>query len=313
MRIVISEFMDEGAVAMLAARHDTFYDRALVNRPRELLERVATADAVIVRNATKVTRDMVALAPVLKVIGRLGVGLDNIDVDACRERAIEVIPATGANALAVAEYVIGAAMLLMRGVYRSTSMVANGDWPRGELSSGRELAGKTLGIIGYGGIGRHCGRLGRALGMRVVAFDVAIPAASTIWHDESVVAVSFDEVLAESDVLTVHVPLIAATRHLVDAARLLQMKRSAVLINTARGGVVDEEAVAAALTSGRLGGAALDVFEHEPLAVGSPLVGCPNLLLTPHIAGVTAESNVRVSMLVAERVDAALGRVPVVS
>ena len=309
VHIVISEFMDERAVAALTAQHDTFYDRGLVDRPRELRERVATADALIVRNFTKVNADLLAVAPMLKVVGRLGVGLDNIDVEVCRERGIDVIPATGANALAVAEYVVGAAMLLLRGAYGSTVAVGNGEWPRARLSNGRELAGKTLGIVGFGGIGRIAGRLGRALGMRVVAFDVEMPVASTIWLDENVVPTSLDALLAEADVVTLHVPLIAATRHLIDAARLARMKRGAILINTARGGVVDEEAVAAALTSGRLSGAALDVFEHEPLAAGSPLSGCPNLLLTPHIAGVTAESNMRVSMLVAEKVNAALQRV----
>ena len=306
MNIVVSEFMDERAVATLAAQHSTFYDRGLVDRPHELRERLATADALIVRNHSQVSADLLAAAPRLTVIGRLGVGLDNIDVDACRERGIVVIPATGANALAVAEYVIGVAMLLLRGAYGSTTAVANGEWPRPRLSNGREIAGKTLGIIGFGGIGRLSGRLARALGMQVVAFDVEIPFSSSIWSEENVARKSLDALLAEADVVTLHVPLIAATRHLIDADRLARMKDGAILINTSRGGVVDEEALAATLTSGRLGGAALDVFEHEPLAPRSPLAGCPNLLLTPHIAGVTSESNVRVSMLVAQRVLAAL-------
>ena len=135
MHIVISEFMDEGAVASLAAQHNTFYDRGLVDRPRELKERVAIADALIVRNRTQVTADLLTVAPMLKVIGRLGVGLDNIDLDTCRERGIDVLPATGANALAVAEYVVGAAMLLLRGAYASSTEVANGEWPRAGLSN----------------------------------------------------------------------------------------------------------------------------------------------------------------------------------
>jgi len=142
--------------------------------------------------------------------------------------------------------------------------------------------------------------------MRVIAFDIAIPHTAGDWHDEDVVPASIDEVVSGADVVTLHVPLVAGTRHLIDAARIARMKPGAILINTSRGGVVDEAAVAAALVAGRLGGAALDVFEQEPLAAGSPLAGCPNLLLTPHIAGLTAESNVRVSMLIAERVDAAL-------
>ena len=309
MRIVISEFMDEAAVSRLAAQHDTLYDKGLVDRPDALRAALAGADALIVRNRTQVNRDLLAAAPSLKVVGRLGVGLDNIDVDACGERGIEVIPATGANALAVAEYVIGAAMLLLRGAYASSAAVAEGQWPRGALSNGRELAGKTLGIVGFGGIGRLAGRLGRALGMRVIGFDAQIAPYSKIWSDEATAAYGLDALLAEADVVTLHVPLVEATRHLIDATRLAQMKEGAILINTARGGVVDESAVAAALKTGRLGGAALDVFEQEPLAAGSPLAGCPNLLLTPHIAGVTAESNTRVSGLIAEKVAAALSRV----
>ena len=176
MRIVISEFMDEAAVAGLAARHETFYDKGLVDRPDELATRIAVADALIVRNRTQVNAGLLAGAPAIKVVGRLGVGLDNIDVDACNARRIEVIPATGANALAVAEYVIGTAMFLLRGAYASSAAVGRGEWPRPALSNGRELAGKTLGIVGFGGIGRLVGRLGRALGMRVIGFDPQIAA-----------------------------------------------------------------------------------------------------------------------------------------
>jgi len=309
MRIVICEFMDEAAVAGLAAQFDTLYDKGLVDHPGELRHRLAAADALIVRNRTQVDRDLLAGATALKVVGRLGVGLDNIDVDACRERRIEVIRATGANALAVAEYVIGTAMFLLRGAYASSAAVGRGEWPRAALSNGRELAGKTLGVVGFGSIGRLTGRLGRALGMRVIGFDAHIVPSSGTWSDEGVEARRFDALLADADVVALHVPLVAATRHLIDAARLLQMKPGAILINTARGGVVDESAVAAALMSGRLGGAAFDVFEQEPLAAGSPLAGCPNLLLTPHIAGVTAESNTRVSTLIAEQVATALQRI----
>ena len=309
MRIVISEFMDEAAVARLAAQHDTFYDKGLVDHPGELRHRLAAADALIVRNRTQVDRDLLAGATALKVVGRLGVGLDNIDVDLCRERRIEVIRATGANAVAVAEYVIGTAMLLLRGAYASTAAVAGGKWPRPALSNGREVAGKTLGVVGFGSIGRLAGALGHALGMQVIGFDAQIASSSDVWTDAGAQPRSFDALLAEADVVTLHVPLVDATRHLIDAKRLAQMRPGAILINTSRGGVVDEAAVADALRSGRLGGAALDVFEKEPLAAGSPLAGCPNLLLTPHVAGVTAESNVRVSTLIADHVLAALARI----
>jgi len=308
MRIVVSEFMDAGAVARLAARHDTLYDEKLVDRPEALRRELAAADALIVRNRTQVNAELLAASPRLRVVGRLGVGLDNIDTGRCAARHIEVIPATGANAVAVAEYVVAAAMVLLRGAWSSTAAVASGGWPRAALSGGREVGGKTLGIVGFGSIGRVTARLGRAAGMRTVGCDPALPVSSAAWAEEGTDPRDFATLLAEVDVVSLHVPLVAATRNLIDAARLAQMKRGAVLINTARGGVVDEAALAAALRSGQLAGAALDVFAEEPLPAGSPLAGCPNLLLTPHIAGVTAESNVRVSTMIAERVVAALER-----
>jgi len=307
-RVVITEFMDADAVDALAARFDTRYDATLVDRRDELKQRVADADALIVRNRTQVDGDLLGAARKLRVVGRLGVGLDNIDVAACDARRIEVIPATGANAQAVAEYVIAAAMLLLRGAYASSAAVGEGAWPRARLSSGREIAGKTLGIVGFGGIGRLTARLAHALGMNVQAYDAQIGADDPVWASERVLCCGLDSLLASSDVVTLHVPLTATTRHLLEAKRIALMKAGSVLINTARGGVIDEAALADALTRGRLAGAALDVFEHEPLAAGSALAGCPNLILTPHIAGVTAESNVRVSTLIADKVSAALQR-----
>ncbi len=306
MRIIISEFMDDAAVATLAARFSVLYDRDLVDRRSELETLVADATALIVRNRTQVDEVLLAAAPALKVVGRLGVGLDNIDVTACVARAIDVIPATGANALAVAEYVIGTAMLLLRGAYQASAAVGDGQWPRGPLSNGREIAGTTLGFVGFGGIGRLTANLGQALGMRVIAHDSQLPAESPLWREHRTERRSLAEVLAQADVVSLHVPLAPDTRGLIDAARLATMKPDAILVNTARGGIVDEAAVAAALRAGRLGGAALDVFEREPLPAGSPLAGCPNLVLTPHIAGLSRESNTRVSTLIAEKVAAAL-------
>jgi (S)-sulfolactate dehydrogenase len=302
MRIVITEFMDEDAVASLAAAHDTLYDATLVDRRDDLQSEVATAAALIVRNRTKVDDALLAAAPKLSVVGRLGVGLDNIDVDACRRRGIDVIPATGANALAVAEYVVATAMLLLRGAYGATADVAAGAWPRTALSGGREIHGKTLGVVGFGGIGRLTARLAHALGMSVVGHDPEIAPDAAAWRDEATRPLALDALLGASDVVSLHVPLVAATRHLLDERRIGAMKPGAILINTARGGVVDEAALATALRSGRLGGAALDVFATEPLPAGSPLAGCPRLVLTPHIAGVTAESNARVSTMIAEKV-----------
>lgn len=306
MRIVVAEFMDQGAVATLGAAHDVLYDATLVDRAAELQRAMADADALIVRNRTRVDAALLEHAPSLRVVGRLGVGLDNIDVAACRARGIKVIPATGANALAVAEYVIFTAMALLRGVAAATPDVAGGKWPRAALSSGRELAGKTMGLVGFGSIGREVARLAQALGMLVIAHDPVLAQDDPAWQQLQVRPCAFDALLAQGDVVSLHVPLTSATRHLIGAEALARMKPDAVLVNTARGGVVDEAALASALRHGRLGGAAIDVFETEPLPAGSVLSDAPRLILTPHIAGVTAESNVRVSTLIAREVAAAL-------
>ena len=239
------------------------------------------------RNRTQVDRPPRGRAA-LRVVGRLGVGLDNIDVDACRERGIEVIPATGANALAVAEYVIGTAMLLLRGAYASTAAVARGEWPRPALSNGRELAGKTLGVVGFGGIGRLAGRLARALGMRVVGFDAQIAPTSAVWAAKRRGAAALDALLAEADVVTLHVPLVAATRHLIDAPRLARMKAGAILINTSRGGVVDEAASPPRCERHDWAAPRSTCSSRSRCRPDRRSPPVPNLLLTPHIAGVTA-------------------------
>jgi (S)-sulfolactate dehydrogenase len=299
-RIVISEFMDAPAVDRLAARFDVDYRPKLVDDAAALEAALPEADAWIVRNRTPVRGRLLEAATRVRVIGRLGVGLDNIDVAACDARGIEVVPATGANAESVAEYVVTAALMLLRGAYFSTRAVEAGTWPRQTLSQGREAAGKVIGIVGYGSIGQLTARKAEALGMQVVSYDPLVA--------DSPRRLELDALLAASDVVSLHIPLTSQTRGLLDRERLALMKRDAVLVNTARGGIVDEAALAAMLREGRLGGAALDVFDAEPLAAGSPLAGAPRLLLTPHIAGVTIESNERVSALIAERVAAALSR-----
>ena len=186
MRIVIAEFMDEAAVASLRPRFDVDYEPTLVDDRRSLLARLAGAQGLIVRNRTQVDADLLARAPALRVVGRLGVGLDNIDMAACKARGITVFPATGANALAVAEYVVMTAMLLLRGILPATAQVAGGQWPRAAFSNGRETAGKTLGLIGFGDIGRLTASLATALDMDVVATDPAVAADSPLWRERKV-------------------------------------------------------------------------------------------------------------------------------
>ena len=301
-RIVISEFMDERAVAQLSARHDVLYDPQLVDDQSRLLVEAKNAEALIVRNRSQVRGELLAALTQCRVVGRLGVGLDNIDVPGCEARGIQVIPATGANALSVAEYVITAAMMLLRGVYQSSAAVALGQWPRNALANGRETAGSTLGIIGFGSIGQMVARLARGLGMQVIAFDAMYDRDASVYEETGVKCAGLLELIAQSDVLTLHVPLVEGTRGLFNAERIALMKPGAILINTSRGHIVDMAALVSALRSNHLGGAAIDVFDVEPLPASESLQNCPNLLLTPHISGVSAESNERVSFLIADKV-----------
>lgn len=304
--ILISEFMDEAAIREHLGGFDVLYDPKLVERPQELQAMAGDCRALVVRNRTQVRGALLEAAPRLRVVGRLGVGLDNIDVAACASRNISVCPATGANDLAVAEYVICAAMLLLRRAWFATAAVAAGKWPRMELI-GRELAGKRLGLVGFGAIARLTARKALALGMTVAAYDPFVAPSSEAWR--GVERLELAPLLATSDVISLHTPLTPQTRHLIDAAAISGMRPGSILINAARGGVLDESALIEALRTGRLGGAALDVFETEPLAAGAGDAwrNLPNLVLTPHIAGVTEESNVRVSQVVARAVRDALG------
>ena len=301
-RIVISEFMDEPAVARLQAKHSVLYDPKLVDDAPRLAVEAAGADVFIVRNRTQVRGELLAALGQCKLVGRLGVGLDNIDLPACEAAGMLVVPATGANALSVAEYVVGTAMLLLRGAYASSAAVAGGQWPRNTLSNGREIGGKSLGLVGFGSIGQLTAQMALGLGMQVSAFDAMMDDEHPAFAGSKVRCAGLDEVIGMSDVVSLHVPLLPSTRGLFNADRLASMKRGAVMINTSRGGIIDEVALAAALRSGQLGGAAIDVFDKEPLPASSHFVDCPNLLLTPHVAGVTAEANERVSSLIADKV-----------
>ena len=306
MNIVIAEFMDERAVATLQAHHQVLYEPTLVENTAALLQAASTCDALIVRNRTQVRGDLLAALGQCKVVGRLGVGLDNIDVTGCQAKGMQVIPATGANALSVAEYVIATAMLLLRGAYGSTAQVAAGQWPRNALSQGREMAGKTMGLIGFGNIGQTTAQLAQALGMQVMAFDAMLKRSDPVFAAHKVKPSTLDEVIAQADVVSLHVPLVDSTRGMFGAQRIAAMQRGTVLINTSRGHIVDVQAVAQALRSGHLGGAALDVFDAEPMLADPALQNCPGLLLTPHISGVSFESNERVSFLIADKVLEAL-------
>lgn len=302
-KIVISEFMDAPAVEALRKTCDVLLDETLCERPDDLKKAVADADALIVRNRTQVTADIVAAAPNLKAVGRLGVGLDNIDLEACKSRDIAVLPAVGANAVSVAEYVLTTAMMLLRGpVYFRTAELQEGKWPRAELSQGREISGKVMGLIGFGSIGQTTANLAQAAGFKTIAFDEFLAADHAAWSNTA--SKSLAELLAQSDVISLHCPLTPETRNLIGKDELAKTKPGAILVNTARGGIVEEAALADALRTGHLGGAAVDVFSAEPISKDTAAIfsDVPNLILTPHVAGVTHESNERISAITAENV-----------
>jgi (S)-sulfolactate dehydrogenase len=301
--IVITEFLEPAAIDVLKKDFRVHWDRELWNKRGELEKLVRDLPGLIVRNRTPVDKALLDLAPKLKVVGRLGVGLDNIDVAECERRGIEVCSARGANATSVSEYAIAMAMTLLRGrAYRDTQRLVAGEWPREELGRGVELAGKTFGIIGLGSIGSTSARKARALEMRVIASDPYLADSNENWNLAQKVAL--EELLASSDVVSIHCPLSPDTRGMIGATQLARMKKGAILINSARGGIVDEPACAEALRSGHLGGAALDVFDYEPIKpeTGKLFAGLGNVILTPHISGVTVEANHRVSFMTVESV-----------
>ena len=262
--IVIAEFLDEGVVRELSKTHDVLYEPDLVERRGDLLAALGESRAIIVRNVTWVDRELLDRAPRLQVVGRVGVGVERIDQAACKARGVAVCPAYGANSITVAEYTIAGLLLAWRGAFLAGQRVIDGDWPRREMI-GHDLAGKTLGLAGFGDIGRAVAKRAQAFEMAVIAYDPYVTSDDPAWREYQVEPVAFDRILQESDAISLHLPLTDETRHLIDAAAIARMKPGALLINTARGGTIDEAAMIAGLRSGQLGGAVIDVFEQEPL------------------------------------------------
>lgn len=304
-RIVITEFMEEGAVAGLRADFDVHHDPSLFEDPARLAALMPDVDGLIVRNRTQVRGPVLDAAVNLKAVGRLGVGLDNLDTQALDKRGIPYFPATGANSLSVVEYTIASAMMLLRGAYHAQAEMLAGAFPKTDLL-GRESAGKTLGLVGFGGIAQAVAAKARALDFHIAAHDPLLPADHPAWN--GVKRLDLLNLVSESDVVSLHLPLTPTTVGVIDSTVLAAMRPDAVLINTARGEVLDEDALVRALKAGKLGGAALDVFQTEPLTreAAAKFDGIANLILTPHIAGNTIESNIRVSGMVADAVRKAL-------
>ena len=296
MKVLVRETIADAGIELLRAKFDVVID---TDSPLE--EIVGDYDALIVRSATKVTADIIERATNLKVIGRAGVGVDNVDVDAATRRGIVVANAPESNVVSAAEHAVGLLLALARNIPQAHAALVAGRWERSKWG-GVELADKVLGVLGFGRIGRQVARRALGLQMKVVAYDPFVSAER--FRELGVESATFDEVLERADFLTLHLPLNDETRHSIDADAIGRMRDGARLVNAARGELVDEAALVAALESGKLGGAAIDVFSKEPY--DGPLLSAPNIVVTPHLAASTEEAQDRAGVIVAEQVAAAL-------
>ena len=267
--------------------------------PEQIAEKIGTFEVVVVRSRTKMTRELVEKANKCKIIARVGVGLDNIDQDAAKEKNIRVINAVEGAITAVAELVIGLMLSMAREIPRADREIRNGNWIKKELM-GSELKGKYLGIVGLGNIGKRLGRLARALNMNIIGYDV-VPIDDEFSKEVGLMKADLDTLLSSADYVSFHVPLLDSTRHMINAEKLKMMKNTARIINTARGGVIDEEALYNSLKEGSLAGAALDVFEVEP-ATGNKLITLPNFIATPHMGAQTKEAQLLAANIIAEKI-----------
>lgn len=270
----------------------------LIN-PDQLKEKISNYDIIIVRSRTKLTKELIDNATKCKIIARVGVGLDNIDEAAAKARNIRVINAVEGAMTAVAELVLGLMLALARQIPLADREIRNGKWLKKELM-GTELKGKYLGIVGLGNIGKRLGRLAKGLNMNLIGYDV-IPIDEAFSKEVGLMKADLGTLLSSSDYVSLHVPLLDSTYHLINAEKLATMKKTAKIINTSRGGVIDEEALYDALKKGNLGGAALDVFETEP-AIGNKLATLPNVICTPHIGAQTKEAQSLAANIIAEKI-----------
>ena len=267
--------------------------------PEQVAEKIGNFEVVVVRSRTKMTRELIAKADKCKIIARVGIGLDNIDQDAAKEKNIRVINAVEGAITAVAELVIGLMISMAREIPRADREIRNGNWIKKELM-GSELKGKYLGIVGLGNIGKRLGRLARALNMNIIGYDV-VPIDDEFSKEVGLMKADLDTLLSSADYVSFHVPLLDSTRHMINAEKLKMMKNTARIINTSRGGVIDEEALYNSLKDGSLAGAALDVFEVEP-ATENKLITLPNFIATPHIGAQTKEAQLLAANIIAEKI-----------
>lgn len=299
MRVLACDGIHEDGLALFRQAGWTVEVSEPIKDPKVLAAKLEGFDAVLVRSATQVPAEALASAPKLRVIGRAGAGVDTIDVEAATARGIAVMNAPDGNTLAAAEHAISLLFALARHVPRADAGMKAGEWPKAGLT-GFELEGKKLGVIGLGRIGATVARKAQGIGMEVAAHDPFLPAAAA--GKGSVPLMSLEDLLAWADVVTLHIPRTKETTNLLDETRLRGMKRGAFLVNAARGGLVDEEALLRLLDEGHLAGAALDTFATEPLPKDSPLRANPRLVLTPHLGASTGEAQQAVSTILARQI-----------
>ena len=267
--------------------------------PEQIAEKIGNFQVVVVRSRTKMTRELVEKADKCQIIARVGVGLDNIDQDAAKEKNIRVINAVEGAITAVAELVIGLMFSMAREIPRADREIRNGNWIKKELM-GSELQGKYLGIIGLGNIGKRLGKLAKSLHMNIIGYDV-VPIDDEFSKEVGLMKADLDTLLSSADYISLHVPLLDSTHHMINAEKLKLMKNTARIINTSRGGVIDEEALYNSLKEGNIAGAALDVFEVEP-ATGNRLTTLPNFIATPHMGAQTKEAQLLAANIIAEKI-----------
>ena len=313
MDILVTEDIKAEVLDRLAEQYRVVRDGTLWKDDSRLRDQIREARTIIIRNQTRLTAELLAAAPKLLAIGRHGVGLDNIDLDAASEAGVVVLAPLEANALSVAELTMGLILALARMIPAADRSTKNGQWERIRFT-GIELGGKTLAICGFGRIGCKVARLACAFGMRIVVFDPFVKADSAAFREVSAtLCPQLEEALEQAEFVTVHSPLNAETRHTFNARTFAAMKHGAFFINTSRGGVVDEAALLEALQRGRLAGAALDVREVEPPTVRGAFEALDNVILTPHIASFTREAQVRTAEAVAADIDRLLRGEPAIN
>ncbi len=308
-KILIAEDVTGSGIDRLKQKYQVESDWDLWKKIPQLKDALRDADALLVRNQTKVNADLLAQARLLKIIGRAGAGYDNIDVEAASQVGVVVCYSPEENAVSVAEHVFGLLLALARKIPGADRSVKNGGWERKKYH-GFELMGKTLGILGLGKIGFRVALRAKAFGMRLLAHDAYLSSTSLHVTESGATLVAMDQLLAESDFLSVHLPLTLETRGLLNRQSFSKMKPTAFIINTSRGEVLVEKDLALILQQGQLAGAALDVREKEPPAADSPLNGLDNVILTPHTAGLTYEAQEKVIEAIAEDVDRVLSGQP---